>query len=307
MSVLEVKGLSVSLLRYQKGLRRQTQRVIDDLHLSVDAGEILAVAGASGSGKSLLAHAILGILPGHAQVSGAIFYRGKELSNLRRAELMGREIAYVPQSVLYLNPLMRVGKQVRTAVRTGDPVAVQRAAFARFGLSPAVEKRYPFQLSGGMARRVLVSIAAVSGANLIIADEPTPGLDPAVISESLSLFRELADRGSAVMLISHDIGSVLKVADRIAVFCAGTAVEIARAEDFEGNGEAFKHPYSRALWRALPQNDFTPAPWPVPSSPETSPICPFARGCERATDACFTNRPEPTWLGNRMVRCIHGS
>jgi peptide/nickel transport system ATP-binding protein len=307
LSILEVKGLSVSFTRYRKGFRRQTQRVIDDLHLTVDAGEILAVVGASGSGKSLLAHAILGILPVHAQVSGAIFYRGKELNSRRQEELRGREIAFVPQSVLYLNPLMRVGKQVRTAVRVGDPAAVQRAAFERFGLSPSVEKRYPFQLSGGMARRVLVSIAAVSGANLIIADEPTPGLDPAVIAESLSVFRELADRGGAVMIISHDIDSVLKVADRIAVFNAGTVVEIARAKDFEGSGEALRHPYTRALWRALPQNGFSPAPWLVPFSPDATPGCSFARGCERVTEACFTHRPEATWSGNRMVRCIHGA
>lgn len=307
MAILEVKGLSVSFTQYRKGIEQQTVRVINDLHLSVDSGEILAVVGASGSGKSLLAHAILGILPSNAQVSGSIFYRGEALNSRRQAELRGREIAFVPQSVLFLNPLMRVGKQVRTAVRVGDPVAVQRAVFERYGLSPSVEKRYPFQLSGGMARRVLVSIATVSGAKLIIADEPTPGLDSAVIEESLSIFRELADQGSAVMIISHDIDSVLRIADRIAVFYAGTIIEIARAKDFIGKGEALKHPYTRALWRALPQNDFSPARGLVSSSPSASPGCPFAGGCEQVTDECFSDRPKVIWSGSRMVRCIHGS
>jgi len=307
MDILEVKGLSVSFTQYRKGVRQTTERVIEDLHLSVKEGEVLAVVGASGSGKSLLAHAILGILPGNAKVSDSIYYRGELLTPRRQAELRGREIALVPQSVLFLNPLMRVGKQVQTAVQTGDPAAVQRTVFKRYRLDPSVEKRYPFQLSGGMARRVLVSIAAVSNAKLIIADEPTPGLDPAVVEESLSNFRELADQGRTVIIISHDIESVLKIADRIAVFYSGTIVEIARAKDFAGNGEGLRHPYTRALWRALPQNDFLPAPELVSSSETPSSGCPFTQGCKRVTDKCFADKPKATWLGNRMVRCIHGT
>ena len=143
----------------------------------------------------------------------------------------------IPQSVNYLDPLMRVGNQVRTSVKGGDAIVAQRDVFERLHLKSDVENMYPFQLSGGMARRTLLSTAIVSGAKVIIADEPTPGLDPVVIKEALSNFREFADKGCAVMLITHDIESALTIADKIAVFYAGTTVEIASVEDFVGDGE----------------------------------------------------------------------
>src|SRR3954453_15486017 len=133
---------------------------------------------------------------------------------------------------------MRVGKQVRTSVKRGDAVALQREVFERYHLGLDVENMYPFQLSGGMARRALLSTAMVSGAKVIIADEPTPGLAPAVSKEALNNLREFADSGCAIMLITHHIESVLNVADKIAVFYAGTTVEVAPVGNFTGNGEA---------------------------------------------------------------------
>ena len=264
MPILEVENLSISFQQYEAGFKQKNLKVISSLHVTLEEGEILAVVGASGSGKSLLAHAILGILPSSANISGTIKYGGEALSNEKQRALRGKEIALVPQSVNYLDPLMHVGKQVRTAVKQGDAVVAQREVFERYQLGQHVEDLYPFQLSGGMARRALLSTAIVSGAKVIIADEPTPGLDPVVIKEALNNLREFADNGCGVMLITHDIESALTIADKIAVFYAGTTVEVAPVENFAGNGEALRHPYSKALWRALPQNDFIPIPGSQP-------------------------------------------
>lgn len=307
MPLLEVNDLSISFSQYTSGLKQQKLNVISNLTIKLEKGEILAVVGASGSGKSLLAHAILGILPSNANVSGMMRYEGEELTPERQASLRGSEIALIPQSVNYLDPLMRVGNQVRTSARVGDAVAAQRKVFERLHLHPNVEKMYPFQLSGGMARRTLLSTAIVSGAKVIIADEPTPGLDPLVIKEALESFRELADSGCAVMLITHDIVSALTIADKIAVFYAGTTVEIAPVENFTGDGEALRHPYSKALWRALPQNDFIPIPGSQPHPGDLPPGCLFAPRCPLATSECDRGRPEMRSLRDGMVRCIHAT
>ena len=307
MPILEVKDLSISFNQYIGGLKQKELNVISSLDVSLEKGEILAVVGASGSGKSLLAHAILGILPSNANVSGTIKYAYEMLTAERQAKLRGKEIALIPQSVNYLDPLMHVGKQVRTSVKNGDPIMAQLEVFERLHLNKEVEKMFPFQLSGGMARRVLLSTAIVSGAQLIIADEPTPGLDPVVIKEALKNFREFADNGHTVMFITHDIESALTIADKIAVFYAGTTVEVASVEDFKGDGGALRHPYSKALWRALPQNDFTPIPGSQPQSSALPPGCLFTPRCHMATPECSQAQPEMRNLRNGNVRCIHAT
>ena len=307
MPILEVEDLSISFKQYTDGLKQKNLRVISSLYVTVEEGEILAVVGASGSGKSLLAHAILGILPSNANISGTIKYGGEILTPARQASLRGKEIALIPQSVNFLDPLMRVGNQVRTSVKKGDAIAAQQKVFERLHLKPEVENMYPFQLSGGMARRTLLSTAIVSGAKVIIADEPTPGLDPVVIKEALSNFREFADDGCAVMLITHDIESALTIADKIAVFYAGTTVEIAPVEDFFGDGEALRHPYSKALWRALPQNEFIPIPGSQPHPSALPPGCLFAPRCPMATAECREVQPGIRNLRNGLVRCIHAT
>lgn len=159
----------------------------------------------------------------------------------------------MPQSIAYLDPLMKVGKQVTGGDRGKEAEISKKEIFKRFHLDEKIEKYYPFQLSGGMARRVLVSTAVISDASLIIADEPTPGLDLEMALEALKVFRELADEGKAVVLITHDIDLAFHIADRIAVFYAGTTVEMAKAEDFlEGAGK-LRHPYSKALCRHFPR------------------------------------------------------
>lgn len=306
--ILDVQDLSVAFEQYTEGLRQRSLRVISSLNVSIQEGEILAVVGASGSGKSLLAHAILGILPNNAHVDGAMYYAGRELTARRQAKLRGKEIALIPQSVSYLDPLMRVGAQVRTAVRKGKAASLQREIFERYHLPPHVERYYPHQLSGGMARRVLVAAALISGAKLIIADEPTTGLDSEIIEETCKHFREQANEGCGILLITHDIEMALKIADRIAVFYAGTTVEIAPVQDFSGKGEALRHPYSKALWRALPQNEFSPIPGSQPQPTALPPGgCLFAPRCSFATGECASGLPEARQLREGMVRCIHAS
>ncbi|RID82361.1 ABC transporter ATP-binding protein [Peribacillus asahii] len=307
MPILEVENLSVSFKKYTRGFKQTKSTVITSLDVTVEAGEILAVVGASGSGKSLLAHAILGILPSNAITSGVIKYGGEELTPARQSVLSGKELALIPQSVNYLDPLMRVGSQVRTSVKKENAIAAQREVFQRYHLNAGVEKMYPFQLSGGMARRTLLATAMVSGARVIIADEPTPGLDSVVIVEALNHLKESAVNGCAVMLITHDIESALQVADRIAVFYAGTTVEISPVEHFNGNGEQLRHPYSKALWRALPQNDFIPIKGSQPRPSQLPSGCLFAPRCEMATPDCEQERPAMRNLRNGMVRCIHAT
>lgn len=259
MTVLNITELSISFRVYDRWLRKSIQPVVSKLSLSLQAGEIVAVVGASGSGKSLLAHAILGLLPPHAVITGKISILGKQVTEKSIQKLRGNEIALIPQSVQYLDPLMPVGKQVEHAVRIGEPKQARQAIFRKLGLADSSARLYPFQLSGGMARRVLVSTAAVSGAKLIIADEPTPGLDDAVVQETLQAFQQLAQAGAAILFITHDLAAAAQIANRIAVLHDGQFVDIAPAASFTGAGEALIHPYTRALWLSLPQQQFTGA------------------------------------------------
>ena len=254
-TLLDVRHLAVGFESYNARLERVTFQAISDLSVSVSEGEILAIVGSSGSGKSLLAHAVMDILPGNARIGGEMFYRGEPLTAERKARLRGHEIAFIPQSVAFLDPLMRVGSQV---CGTGGKTlwGKMREAFSHFNLKQGTEELYPFQLSGGMARRVLLSTALVSNAELLIADEPTPGLDLELALEALKDFRAMADRGCGVVLITHDIDLALHVADKIAIFYDGRVVETAQVTSFSGDGSGLKHPYSRALFRALPQNGF---------------------------------------------------
>ena len=153
-TLLEVQDLSVSFRMYDRGLSQYELNVISDLSVTVHEGEIMVIVGASGSGKSVLAHAVLGILPSNAVIGGSMHYDGAPLTDAVRKEKVGSEIIMIPQSVNYLDPLMKVGKQVRGVHGTKER---QQAAFRRYGLKDSVAEMYPFQLSGGMTRRVLIS------------------------------------------------------------------------------------------------------------------------------------------------------
>ena len=304
--ILEIQDLSVSFSMYDGKMSKNMLQVISNLSLRVYPGEILAVAGSSGSGKSLLASAILGILPGNAEVKGSMKYEGSPLTPERQAKLWGREIALVPQSVAFLDPLMKVGRQV-DGNQKPRPTEKRNRIFKRLQLPEQTEKLYPFQLSGGMARRVLVSTALLTDARLIIADEPTPGMSLQQAREALHMFREMADAGCAVILITHDIDLAFDFADRIAVFYAGTTVETAPAACFRRGPEALCHPYSRALWRALPQNGFQPIPGFQPYAGSLPEGCLFAPRCPYATEQCRKELPPMRQTGENEVRCFHGT
>lgn len=302
-TILEVKNLSVSFRMYGKGLEQKDLKVISNLNITVKEGEILAIAGSSGSGKSLLASAILGILPKNAAVSGTMNYYGEALTQKLQKKLRGREIALVPQSVEFLDPLMQTGKQV---IGVRGTVEKQRQVFRRYELKEEVEQMYPFQLSGGMARRVLVSTAVIGDARLIVADEPTPGLSAAMAKEAMGHFRSLADEGRGVILITHDIDLAFDYADRIAVFYAGTTVETAPVEDFRTGPAALRHPYSKALWAALPQNGFQPIPGTQPYAGSLPEGCLFGPRCPWKTEACMQSIPMRMVRGGEVC-CIHAT
>ena len=305
-NLLEIHDLSVSFRMYDSALEQKELQVISDLHLTVRPGEIVAVAGSSGSGKSLLASAILGILPSNATVKGHLHYKDGELTAETQAKLRGSEIALVPQSVAFLDPLMKVGKQA-DGHKKPYPTEKRRGIFKRFGLPEKTETLYPFQLSGGMARRVLGSTALITEAQLIIAAEPTPGMSLEQAKEALSMFREMANEGKSIILITHDIDLAFDFADRIAVFYAGTTVEIAPAEDFRKGPEALRHPYSKALWRALPQNEFKPIDGFQPYAGSLPAGCLFAPRCPHATDECRSKTPPVREIRGGEVRCFHAT
>ncbi len=263
--LLNVEHLSVSFRMYDPDepffrAKRRLVNVIDDLSVSVHEGEILAIVGASGSGKTLLADAIMGLFEPNALVRGSVFFDGEPMDARRLAKVRGRGISFVPQSVANLDPLMKVGRQVQGFGRRGgtraERVRKQRELFERYGLAPEVADMHPFELSGGMARRVLLCCALMESPKLIVADEPTPGLDLDLAVRAMDDFREFADAGGGVLLVTHDIELALRVADRIAVFQNGTVVEETAVASF-ASPDLLAHPFSRALWHALPEHGFT--------------------------------------------------
>ncbi len=258
-TILEVENLSVSFTQYASGSERRNIEVIHDISLSVKSGEILAVIGASGSGKSLLAHAIMGILPVNANTGGTIKYKGQILDDKLKEELRGKEMALIPQSVSYLDPLISVKNQIASPFEKASKKEKRTfisKLLKKFQLDNKVSEQYPFELSGGMARRVLISTAITSGAKLIIADEPTPGMHESVVEETLKSFKSMAENGAGLLMITHDIDLAFTIADRVAVFCDGRVVSIEDTENFVSHPDRLKSAYSRALWHALPQNGF---------------------------------------------------
>ena len=306
--ILSVKDLGISFSQYTKGLRRRELEVITNLDIDWYEGEILAVVGSSGSGKSLLAHAILGILPDNATTEGNIIYKGKTLTLKDKEKLRGREIVFIPQSVNFLDPLMKVSKQVKISIENKEKANKrQRYIFNKYGLDKKVDNLYPFELSGGMARKVLLSTALVSDCKVIIADEPTPGLDEKSLNEALKDFRNIADSGCAILMITHDIEAALKIADKIAVFYAGTTLEIANVNDFKGDGKNLRHPYSKALFNALPQNGFKPIKGSQPMPNELPKGCLFQDRCECISEKCRLIRPNARMVRDGMVRCLNAT
>lgn len=262
MTLLSVDRLTVAFRRYRGLIGRVDIDCLADLSLDVERGEVVALFGASGAGKSLFAHAVLGLLPPNAVVAGSIRLEGERLDAARIAVLRGRRIALVPQSLSHLDPLATVGKQIGWAAKRAGRRGFMRsdavAALDRFGLDASVLASYPHTLSGGMARRVMLAIASVGDPDLIIADEPTNGLDPDNALRVFGFLRGFADEGKAVVVISHDLAAAVASADRVAVLRDGALVAVESAATFRDGGEGLS-PYAWALWRALPQHEFSEA------------------------------------------------
>ena len=304
--LLEVNNLSISFTQYVQGLNRHDTKVISDLTIDVGEGEIVAILGSSGSGKSLLAHSILGILPYNSHVTGEIKYKGSLLNQELKEKLRGKEICLIPQSVNFLDPLMKVSEQAigecKDEKEKEEKKIRQREIFSKYGLDESVDDLYPFELSGGMARKVLLSTALVGDPTLLIADEPTPGLDAKSVAETIEDIKNLKEQGKGVLLITHEIDVALKTADRIAIFYSGYVIEINTVENFK-NGDKILHPYTKALIDSLPRNGFNLTEGVQPL--EDLPGCPYWENCPVRLDKCQNTKPELVNHDGVMIRCFN--
>ncbi|WP_296887939.1 ABC transporter ATP-binding protein [uncultured Methanobrevibacter sp.] len=304
--LLEVNNLSISFTQYVQGLNRHDSKVISDLTIDVNENEIVAILGSSGSGKSLLAHSILGILPYNANVTGEIKYKDKILDQSLKEELRGEEICLIPQSVNFLDPLMKVSKQAIGECKDNkeyeEKKIRQREVFSKYGLDESVDDLYPFELSGGMARKVLLSTALIGNPDLLIADEPTPGLDKKSVEETILDIRNLKELNKGVLLITHEINVALETADRIAIFYSGYVIEINNAENFK-NAENVLHPYTKALIESLPENGFKLTEGVQPLDEVAG--CPYWENCPVRLDKCEKNKPKLINHNGIMIRCFN--
>ncbi|WP_433231794.1 ABC transporter ATP-binding protein [Actinomadura formosensis] len=300
MSLLTVRDLVVEFPT-PKG----TVRAVDGLSFTVDEGRTLGIVGESGSGKSVTSLAIMG-LHDKAQVSGSIDIAGTEVVGADREKvraLRGRRVAMIFQDPLSsLHPHYRVGEQIAEARRLHFG-ASRRAAhkhavqlLADVGIPHPDERAgdYPHQFSGGMRQRVMIAMALACEPDLLIADEPTTALDVTVQAQILELIARIQrERGLAVLMITHDLGVVARVADDVLVMYAGRAVEQATADElFAGP----RHPYTRGLLGSLPRltgppGELTPIPGAPPSLLRPPAGCPFHPRCSERIDVCETTRP----------------
>lgn len=240
--LLEAQNLSVAFKQYDGLFGRRRIQVLHGVDFRIYPGELLAVVGESGAGKSILADAMLGLLPHNAEVDGEFTYAGAPLDPVRHR---GADIRYVPQGVSNLDPTMTIERFVS---RDGMPASER---LARFGLGEEFLDRYPHELSGGQLRRVLLATSLSDDLKLLIADEPTPGLHKAATQQVLDYFLELRSKGVAILLITHDMVSATRIADRVVVLKDG----IVEAE-FPADATDQLTGYAEQLWRVQPANEF---------------------------------------------------
>lgn len=300
--LLEVRDLSVEFTA-----RRRTLRAVRETSFTMQPGETLAVLGESGSGKSVTAMSIMGLLdPVRSRTTGSIRFEGTELVGLsrgRRRRFPGRHIAMIFQDALAaLNPVQTVGSQITEVLRVHHEMShhdakVRAIEYMDRVRIPAAAQRfssYPHQLSGGMRQRVMIAVALALQPKLLIADEPTTALDVTVQAQIMQLLTDLRrETGMALLFITHDLGLSAEVADRIAVMYAGRIVETGPAAEVYLES---RHPYTRGLLDSIPRaaqkgqrlTPITGSPPPLTNIPSG---CSFHPRCPRAADECVTERP----------------
>ena len=320
MPLLEVTDLHVQL-----PTRRGWAPVLRGISFTLERGDTLGLIGESGSGKSMVALALMGLLPDGARTSGSIRLNGQELLGLPDAALChirGQRIGMVFQEPMTaLNPLHRIGHQVAEPLRLHQGLsarAAQQAALAlleRVGISDAAQRMgaYPHQFSGGQRQRITLAMALAGAPQLLIADEPTTALDVTLQRQILDLLADLvAERGMALLLISHDLGVMARQVRRLLVMYGASVVESGPTTEIF---QTLAHPYTRGLWAARPRWGVAYAPGPRPPLPTIAGTvpdvldlpagCPFAGRCAFTADICHTTAPPPTLLAEgHSVRCL---
>ena len=312
-AVLEISDLSVRI-----GAGPGAVAALSGVSLSVARGEVVGLVGESGGGKSMLARSIIRLLPEEAQVQGSVLLRGTDVFALNPAELSrhrGHGAAMCFQNPrAALSPVRTAGRQITDRLEVHQHLNARAARQAALHLLEQVGIRdpvrrfgsYPHEMSGGMCQRVMVALALACDPALLLADEPTTGLDVTLTAEILALFRRAADDGMAVLLISHDLASVSTVCDRVAVLYAGMIVETGPTAALLREPA---HPYTRALVGSVPELDGTPVRatrGTMPLLHEPPAFCPFAPRCELAADDCRASLPELAARTEQwQVACFH--
>ena len=311
--------LSVERLRVEFPTRRGLLVAVDDVSFSIAPGEVLGVVGESGAGKSLTGAAIIGLIDPPGRIgAGQVLLDGRRIDNLP-AEAMrrvrGREIGAVFQDPLTsLNPLYTIGRQLIETITThldmSQAQARQRALdlLAEVGISAPKRRidHYPHQFSGGMRQRVVIALALAAKPKLIIADEPTTALDVSIQAQIIALLKRLCrDHGTAVMLITHDMGVIAETADRVAVMYAGRIVEIGPVSDVIHQPQ---HPYTRGLMGSIPsivdeREQLTQIDGAMPRLTAIPAGCPFHPRCAYAFDRCRVERPELLSAATSLAAC----
>jgi peptide/nickel transport system ATP-binding protein len=311
--------LSVRNLRVEIPTRRATLVAVDDMSFDIAEGEVLGVVGESGAGKSITGSAVIGLIDPPGRVAGGeIVFAGRRIDNLppeAMRHLRGRDIGAVFQDPLTsLNPLLTVGRQLAQTIAAhldmSPSEAWERALrlLTEVGIPAAKERldSYPHELSGGMRQRVVLALAFCCEPRLIIADEPTTALDVSVQAQVIDLFRRMCrERGTAVMLITHDMGVIAETADRIAVMYAGRLVEIGPAQAVL---KAPAHPYTRGLMASIPTMkrrtaELLQIEGSMPRLTAIPPGCAFHPRCLERLARCTHDRPDMTDADGRSVAC----
>ncbi|WP_417576293.1 ABC transporter ATP-binding protein [Paratractidigestivibacter sp.] len=313
--------LSVRNLCTDFPVKRGTVHAVEDVSFGVDAGEILAIVGESGSGKSVTSLSIMGLLaePGHV-AAGEVELEGKNLVGLPEKEyrqLRGNDMAMIFQEPMTsLNPVYRIGNQIVEAIRTHEKVGKKEARERAIDLLrkvgiPSPEKRiddYPHQMSGGMRQRVMIAMALACDPDILIADEPTTALDVTIQAQIIELMKEMQQKnGNAIIMITHDLGVVADVADKIMVMYAGAPVEMGTADEIFYQPH---HPYTWGLMNSIPKAEvgekrpLTPIEGNPPSLVNVPAGCSFAPRCPYATDKCRAEAPERVEVSEgHFARC----